>query len=307
MQFAAGSTPLADRVFLITGATDGIGKYTAELLAQQKCTILVHGRDAAKVAAVVDALAKDSPGKVHGFVADLSLLSETRRFAEEVRERFPKIHGLLNNAGTFDGDYSGKRVVTAEGNEYTLAVNVLAPFLLTSILLNNVRSSGAGRVLMTSSFSAGSADALSDLQSTEQWSAQRAYELSKLCDAMILQEMNARFAQPPQLTFHSFDPGTVSTKMWRPESTGNRSTINAPVEGATASFWMLLDDYYQEVSGFGKTLTCGQSADARSKLWDELTEMTGASFPAKPASLPPALALASLALALKQAKDGKKT
>merc|ERR1719504_536028 len=123
--------------------------------------------------------------KLFGFQADLSLMSEVRRLAEEVSSQFPVIHGLLNNAGTFDGDYSGKRVVTSEGNEYTLAVNVLAPFLLTSLLLPNVRASGAGRVIMTSSFSAGSPDALGDLQCTENWSASRAYELSKLCDAMM--------------------------------------------------------------------------------------------------------------------------
>merc|ERR1712048_1156044 len=113
-------------------------------------------------------------------------------------ERFPVIHGLLNNAGTFDGDYSGRRVVTSEGNEYSLAVNVMAPFLLTSLLVGNVRASGAGRILITSSISKGSGDALSDLQLKTGWGAHRAYELSKLCDAMMINEMYKRYADPPR-------------------------------------------------------------------------------------------------------------
>lgn len=181
--------PLMERVFFVTGATDGIGEFTAELLAKEKATIIVHGRNPAKVQRVVENLSQFSPGKVHGFVADLSLLSEVRRLGEEVRGRFPVIHGLLNNAGTFAGDYTGRRVVTSEGNEYSLAVNVLAPFLLTSLLLDNVRASGAGRILITSSISAGSNEALNDLQCQRRWSDHRAYELSKLCDAMMLIEM----------------------------------------------------------------------------------------------------------------------
>merc|ERR1719379_2565069 len=119
-------------------------------------------------------------------------MSEVRRLGEEVAAQFPAIHGLLNNAGTFAGDYTGRRVVTSEGNEYSLAVNVLAPFLLTSLLLGNVRASGVGRVLITSSISAGSNEKLSDLQCLRGWSDHTAYELSKLCDAMMVMELHSR-------------------------------------------------------------------------------------------------------------------
>jgi len=136
------SPPLADRVFLVTGATDGIGKYTAELLALEGSTVLIHGRDAAKIAATLDELQKRAPAaKLEGFKADLSLMSEVRRLAAEISAKYPVLHGLLNNAGTYDGDYTGRRVVTDEGNEYSLAVNVLAPFLLTSLLMSNVQAS----------------------------------------------------------------------------------------------------------------------------------------------------------------------
>ena len=96
-------------------------------------------------------------------------LDDVRRLGTEIAGTFDSIDGLLNNAGTFSGDYTGKRVATADGHEYSLAVNVLAPFLLTSLLLDRVRASGAGRVLVTSSISMGSGDALDDLDCEDQW------------------------------------------------------------------------------------------------------------------------------------------
>lgn len=263
--------PLSERIFVVTGATDGIGKFTAERLAQQGATVVIHGRNPEKVERVVRELEPLSPGKVDGVVADLSLLSEVRRLAAELKERFPIIHGLANNAGTFDGNYTGRRVVTSEGNEYSLAVNVLAPFLLTSELLENVRASGAGRVLITSSCSAGSNEKLDDLQCESGYSDHTAYELSKLCDAMIAMEFHARYADPPFLTFHTMDPGTVDTKMLR-RGWGR----GAPVRTATETFEMLTEDSYQRSSGSGGGYCCGEGAESRKKLWAELERLTGA-------------------------------
>lgn len=205
----------------------------------------------------------------------MSLTSEVRRLGEEVSKQFPVIHGLLNNAGTFAGDYTGTRKVTAEGNEYSLAVNVLAPFLLTSLLLENVRASGAGRVLITSSISAGSRDALSDLQCEKHWSDHRAYELSKLCDAMITMELDARYGDPPRLSFHTMDPGTVDTKMLR----AGWGFGGASVRSATTSFEMLTQDRFQTSSGEGKGYCCGEKEASRRKLWDELVKLTDAKYP----------------------------
>ncbi|CAJ1332046.1 unnamed protein product [Effrenium voratum] len=265
---------LKDRIFFVTGATAGIGEFTAEELAKEGCTLLLHGRNPGKVEALVKRLQRYTPA-VHGFVADLSLMSDVRRLGEEVSKQFPVIHGLLNNAGTFAGDYTGKRQVTAEGNEYSLAVNVMAPFLLTSFLLENVRASGAGRVLITSSISAGSNDALQDLQCEKRWSDHRAYELSKLCDAMVAMELNARYGDPPRLCFHTMDPGTVDTKMLR----AGWGSGGSPVSTATTSFEMLTQDRFQTSSGSGERYCRGEGAASRAKLWDQLVQMTGAKYP----------------------------
>jgi len=266
-----GAPPLSERVFLVTGATDGIGEFTAELLARQGCTVLVHGRNPDKVERVVQRLGP----KTQGFVADLSLLSEVSRLGEEVAAQHPVIHGLLNNAGTFDGDYTGRRKVTAEGNEYSLAVNVLAPFLLTSLLLENVKASGFGRVLITSSISAGSNEGLTDLQCETSWSDHHSYSLSKLCDAMIAMELDARYGDPPRLCFHTMDPGTVNTKMlirgW--------GACGINVRQATTSFEMLTQDEFQSSSGSGKSYCCGEKRESWKKLWEELVQLTGAVYP----------------------------
>eukprot|EP00927_Polykrikos_kofoidii_P072102 TRINITY_DN68256_c0_g1_i1.p1 TRINITY_DN68256_c0_g1~~TRINITY_DN68256_c0_g1_i1.p1 ORF type:complete len:295 (+),score=32.28 TRINITY_DN68256_c0_g1_i1:66-887(+) len=270
-----GLPPLRDRVFLVTGATDGIGQFTAECLAKEGCTVLVHGRNPAKVQRVVQNLSQVSPGKVHGFVADLSLLDDVRRLGAEVAEQFPAIHGLLNNAGTFAGDYTSKRRVTADGNEYSLAVNVLAPFLLTSLLLENVRASGAGRVLITSSMSAGSNDALADIQCEKKWSDHRAYELSKLCDAMITMELHSRYGDPPRLCFHTMDPGTINTKMLL----AGWGRCGSSVQTATTSFEMLVQDAFQVRSGTGGEYCCGEGDTSRRSLWQQLESLTGAVWP----------------------------
>lgn len=268
--------PLEQRVFLVTGATDGIGKFTAELLARRKCTVLVHGRDAGKVERAVEELRR-VPGSpsIYGFVADLSLMSDVRRLAAEVLAVFPAIHGVLNNAGTFAGDYTGKRVVTEEGNEYSLAVNVMAPFLLTSLLLEAVKASGAGRVLLTSSISAGARDALDDLQCEKSWSSHRAYSLSKLCDAMLAMELHERYGDAPRLCFHTMDPGTVDTKMLRAGWGGSGPSVRT----ATVSFEMLTEDVYQMSSGRCVDCSAGEGPLRRAQLWQDLKALTGAVWP----------------------------
>ncbi|KAJ1639647.1 putative short-chain dehydrogenase [Pavlovales sp. CCMP2436] len=271
----------APRTFLVTGSTDGIGRFTATQLAKAGHTVLVHGRSAEKVARVVTEVRACGAASVDGFVADLSLCSEVRRLGSEVLARHPVLDGLLNNAGTFDGDYTGSRVVTAEGNEYSLAVNVAAPFLLTSLLLPALRKSAHARVLFTSSMSQGSAGVLDDPQMEKGWEGHSAYSFSKLANAMLAVEMHARYADPPRLTVNTMDPGTVDTKMLRAGWWSGGSSV----ETATASYWLLTDPRLAETSG-KYFVEHGQSrasatvndADKRRRLWEYLAELTGAAW-----------------------------
>ena len=125
--------------------------------------------------------------------------------------------------------------------------------------------------------SAGAADALNDLQ-CEKWSEHRAYSLSKLCCAMIAMELNARYGDPPSLCIHTMDPGTVNTKMLL----AGWGRCGIPVAQATRSYHMLVDESYGRSSGECAGTGLNREAKdpaARRKLWDDLTELTGASYP----------------------------
>ena len=278
----AMASPAAERrTILVTGSTDGIGKFTAGKLAADGHHVLVHGRCARRVQDTVELLRRrhaPAGATVDGFVADLSDMAQVRALARDVAAAHPSLDALANNAGTFDGDYTGARKVTDAGHEYSLAVNVMAPFLLTSLLLPTLRAApGGARVLVTSSISMGAADALDDLQCARRWSGHRAYSLSKLCDAMMALEMHARYGAAPHLVFNTMDPGTVDTKML---NAGWGS--GAPVSTATRTYEMLVRPEWGERSG---VCTCGtdrevNDAELRRKLWDDLVTLTGAEWPA---------------------------
>jgi len=220
-------------------------------------------------------------GGAFGYVADLSSLADVRRLGKEISAAWPALDGLCNNAGSFDGDYTGARVASTDGNEYTLAVNVLAPFLLTSLLLPNLRASGAGRVVISSSVSMGAADALSDLQLSSGYSAHRAYSLSKLCDAMLSHELHARYADPPRLTFNTMDPTAqcglgCDTKMLR----SGWGAWGAPPSSSTISAEMLSAPRWATVSGSGfASRREVQSSPMRARLWEQCAQLTGATWP----------------------------
>jgi len=268
------------KTFLVTGATEGIGLETAKQLSRDGHAVLVHGRNAGKVERVVQSLCGDG-GNAAGYTADLGSLSQIRAMADGVRREHPVLDGLLNNAGTFDGDYSGKRVVTEDGNELSLQVNVLAPVLLTALLLPNVIASGAGRVIISSSVSMGAADALGDLQLSSGWTGHRAYSLSKLCDAMLSAELHSRYGDAPRLTFNTMDPTAecgmgCDTKMLR-AGWGN---WGSPASKSTISAKMLTRPEWASRSGEGfSSRREVRDAAARKKLWETCVELTGAEYP----------------------------
>ena len=273
---------MSARTTLVTGATEGLGLHAARQLAALGHTVLVHGRTPAKVESVVRSL-DASGGRAHrGFVADLSSMEEVRRLGGEVAAAHPALDGLLNNAGSFDGNYTGRRVITAEGNEYTLAVNVLAPFLLTSLLLPCLAASPRGaRCVISSSVSMGAADALDDLQLERGYSAHKAYSLSKLCDAMLSQELHARFADSTGVCFNTMDPTEeiglgADTKMLR-AGWGDWGTA---AEQARISATMMAGAEWEGVSGEGfASRREVRNRSLRAKLWEDCVQLTGASWP----------------------------
>ncbi|MCC7208922.1 MAG: SDR family NAD(P)-dependent oxidoreductase, partial [Anaerolineae bacterium] len=133
---------------LITGGTNGIGKETARGLARLGAHVVIVGRNPAKTTATVDELRRTTGNlRVDGLVADLSLIAEMCRLADEFRAHYPALHILINNAGA----YYDKRAVTAEGLERTFALNHMSYFVLTLALLDMLKSSAPARILSVSS------------------------------------------------------------------------------------------------------------------------------------------------------------
>jgi NAD(P)-dependent dehydrogenase (short-subunit alcohol dehydrogenase family) len=138
---------LTGHTVLVTGATGGIGKATAHGLAVMGARVAITGRDLARTDAAAREIGAAQGGQVVTFVADLSAQSEVRRLAEEVQDALPRIDVLVNNVG----GYWNTRRVTVDGLEQTFALNHLAPFLLTNLLLERLKQSVHARVVTVAS------------------------------------------------------------------------------------------------------------------------------------------------------------
>ena len=234
---------------LLTGATRGIGQAAAVELAKQGAELALVGRDAERVQAVAREARAAGGGSapVHEHVADLALMVDVRTLAEEVRERYGQIDVLANNAGAL----FASRKLTSEGFEQTFALDHLAPFLLTNLLLDRL---AGGRVVTTASdaHKAGKLD-LEDLQSEKSYAAMRVYGTAKLCNILFTRELAKR---APQLHANCFHPGVVRTGfgkndngIWKVLTTLGSPFFRSPERGARSLVWLALSDQAAELTG----------------------------------------------------------
>lgn len=193
---------MAQQTILITGASDGIGAASARTLAAKGHRVLIVGRSAEKTASV----ARETGAEP--FVADFSSLQEVRSLAGKVKERLGgRLDVLANNAGGIFGD----RTVTRDGYEYTLQVNHLAPFLLTHLLLDELRAA-EGAVVNTSSIASrlfGNLD-IDDLGNEQAYSPAKAYGDAKLDNILFTRGLHAR-VHHQGVSAMAFHPGNVAT------------------------------------------------------------------------------------------------
>jgi NAD(P)-dependent dehydrogenase (short-subunit alcohol dehydrogenase family) len=201
-------TTMNDRVCLITGATSGIGKETALALAHMGAAVVIVGRDAARGAATAEAIRRETGNPaVEALTADLSLMADVRRLADEFRTRYTQLDVLINNAGAI----FMTREQTAEGLERTFALNHMSYFLLTNLLLDMIRASAPARIINVSSGAhlQGSFDAR-NLQGERGYSGFGAYSRSKLLNIMFTYEL-ARRLDGTGVTANALHPGLVRT------------------------------------------------------------------------------------------------
>ena len=199
--------PMAGRTVIITGATGGIGEATARGLAAMGAHVAITGRDPDRTEKAARELRAASGGPVDVFVSDMSDQSEVRAMAAAMLERLPQIDVLVNNVGGF----WNTRHVTADGLERTFALNHLAPFLLSNLLLERLRERPAARVVTVSSNAqrTGQID-FDDLQGEQSYSGARAYSQSKLANVLFTYELANRL-QGASVTANALHPGVVRT------------------------------------------------------------------------------------------------
>ena len=203
------------KVVLVTGGTSGIGKATAEGLANLGARVVLVGRDRSKgEVAAAEIKATTGNEAVELMVADLSSQAEIHRLASEFEANHDRLDALVNNAGAM----YARRWETEEGIEGTLAVVHLAPVLLSTLLLPMLQSSAPSRVVNVSSWSHRRAKLdLDDLQMREHYNASTAYSRAKLINAFWTYEL-ARRLEGTGVTVNLADPGGASTQMTRSET-----------------------------------------------------------------------------------------
>jgi retinol dehydrogenase-12 len=250
------------KVVLITGGTSGIGRITARELKRMGATVVGVGRDPARLDEIKREIGADT------IRADLQLLGDARRAADEFRRRYQRLHVLMNNAGALFGD----RKITGEGLERTFALNHMAYFTITTALIDVLRASAPSRVITVSSEAsrAGRLD-FSDLQAEHRYSSIRQYCNTKLMNLLFAFEL-ARRLQGSGVTSNAVHPGAIAS-----------------------GFAMQGGGWYGVLTRIARPFLIGEEKGARTQIWaasdPALEKMTGKYFVRQREKAPPGAAL----------------
>jgi NAD(P)-dependent dehydrogenase (short-subunit alcohol dehydrogenase family) len=209
------------KTILITGSTDGVGRYIAERLAAEGWRVIVHGRDRTRGEAVVERITNQG-GEARFLAANLSSLAEVRSLADAVRRDGDHLDALVNNAGI--GTSGERRELSADGFELRFAVNYLAGFLLTRLLLPMLESRKSARIVNVSSAGQQAID-FSDVMLTRGYSGMRAYCQSKLAQILFTVDLANELAER-DVTVNCLHPATyMNTTMVRLSGVQPMSTV----------------------------------------------------------------------------------
>ena len=222
-------TKLVGKTVLVTGSTDGVGRFVARRLSDDGAEVIVHGRDASRGEAVVSQI-KSGGGKALFLAADLSSLDEVRQLADAVVQQTARLDLLVNNAGIGGGAPGATRQENAVGHELRFAVNYLSGFLLTALLLPLLKASPPARIVNVASVGQHAID-FDDVMLTKGYSGSRAYRQSKLAQIMFTIDL-AQMLRGTGVTVNALHPATyMATTMVREAGVSPWSTVE---EGAKA-------------------------------------------------------------------------
>ena len=279
---------LTGKSVLITGATNGIGKVTALELARLGASVSIVGQDPGKTDHVVKQIKEHSGNPaVERLVADLSSMAQVRQLAQEFRQKHASLHILVNNAGAIFAN----RMVTVDGYERTFALNHLAYYLLTNLLLDMLISSAPARIINVSSRAhEGASMNFADLQSEQHYSygGSRAYGQSKLANLLFTYEL-ARRLHGTGVTVNALHPGTVATGFGENNGAAMKLSMriyhqfaltpeqgadtivhlasSPEVEGVTGKYWMNRKAIQSSPESYDE--------EAQKRLWSISAQLTG--------------------------------
>ena len=271
--------PVDQQTILVTGATDGLGRALSRELAARGATVLLHGRDPARLEKtrreIADATHSD---RLRGHLADLSSLAQVRRLAREVAEAQQRLDVLVNNAGIAG---RGPRELSADGYELRFAVNYLAGFLLTLELLPLLRRSAPARIVNVASIGQEPLD-FDDPMLERGYEGVRAYRQSKLAQVMFTFELAERLRAAGErgVTVNALHPATLMDTKMALETFG--SAMSTVAEGVEATLRLAVAPELEGVSGhyfdrLREARANPQAYDpaARRRLWDVSVALAG--------------------------------
>jgi NAD(P)-dependent dehydrogenase (short-subunit alcohol dehydrogenase family) len=280
-------TELAGRVCVITGASRGIGRATAAGVTKLGATVVLLCRqreDGERVSRDIRVKGSPVPDVV---TADLSSQTLIRQAADSIRDRYPQLHVLINNAGVF----TRRRELTIDGLEMQFAVNHLAYFLLTNLLLDELKAGAPSRIVNVSSGAhAGARLDFDDLQGERGYDPGRAYSRSKLANLLFTYEL-ARRLGVSGVTVNALHPGVIATNLLANyvgfpvvESALARTFGATPEEGAETSIYLAASPAVEGITGkyFVRKKPAASSreshdAAAARRLWEVSERLTGLS------------------------------
>ena len=265
---------MLNKICLVTGATDGIGKITVRELAKAGATVIGVGRSPAKIQATINEIGKTS-GSVEFLTADLSSQAQIRALAEIFKSKYDRLDVLVNNAGALFQTYRE----TVDGVEMTFALNHLSYFLLTNLLLDCIPK--GGRIINVSSNAhEGSTINFDDLGYKRSYSAWTAYGASKLANILFTYEL-ARRLNGKGITANAVHPGFVNTNFQRAAGLNMRGPLT-PEEGADTQNWLAQAPDVEGVTGKyfvrrrdTRSSDVSYDKSIARRLWDVSAKLTG--------------------------------
>jgi NAD(P)-dependent dehydrogenase (short-subunit alcohol dehydrogenase family) len=248
---------MTDKTVLITGSTDGVGRYVAAKLAAAGARVLVHGRDRERAKTLLDEIARKG-GKATFYPADLASLAEVRQLAEAVIRDHQRLDVFISNAGIGSRAPDGRRT-SADGHELRFAVNYLSGFLLAQLLLPLLKASAPSRIINVASLGQQAID-FDDVMLTRGYSGTRAYSQSKLAQIMFTMDL-AEQLKGSGVTVNCLHPATyMNTTMVRE---GGITPISTVEQGGEAILRLVTGDDVADRTGLFFNAMAQARADAQ--------------------------------------------